>query len=215
MRALWVEDQSVIADAIELWLGVAMPELAVDKARSLAEVRQLAAAGHYDIVLLDWWLDPRTDGAQAIAVLRETGCDAPVLVFSNDERHEVMNKAKDAGAAAYLHKSAESEVVEKTIRYVLGGGVQRLPSRTTHEGTDPGSPLPSLDVRDVFPELTPRQADVLRQLMTGKSDKQIARHLGLSDTTVKTHVRAILQTLGVHSRGEAAYAARARGAGEA
>jgi two-component system, NarL family, nitrate/nitrite response regulator NarL len=215
MRALWVEDQSVIADAIELWLGVAMPELAVDKARSLSEVCQHAAGQVYDIVLLDWWLDPRTDGSRAIAALRDAGCTAPVLVFSNDERHEVMLKAREAGAAAYLHKSAESEVVEKTIRFVLGGGVQRLPARSAANGLEAGASLPALDVRDVFPELTPRQADVLRKLMTGKSDKQIARHLGLSDTTVKTHVRAILQTLGVHSRGEAAYAARARGAGEA
>ncbi len=75
-------------------------------------------------------------------------------------------------------------------------------------------PFPSLDVQVIFPELTPRQADVFRKLMRGASDKQIARDLHLSDTTVKTHVRAILQVLGVHSRGQATYQALSRGAGE-
>jgi DNA-binding NarL/FixJ family response regulator len=70
------------------------------------------------------------------------------------------------------------------------------------------------NVKTAFPELTARQADVFRELMRGLSDKQIARELGVSDTTVKTHVRAILQIVGVHKRGEAAFEARARGVSE-
>ena len=214
MRARWIEDHQLIGDSLEMLLQVMMPEVSLDKARDLDLGVNLARTIPYEVVLLDWWLG-QTDGVAAIKALRAAGCEAPILVVSGDERELVMREALAAGAVGYVTKSAEPEQLVKAIRDALQGVVARLPRRPIGEEIPSGAgPLPALDIRQVFPELTPRQGDVFRLLMRGESDKRIARDLGLSDTTVKSHVRAILQVVGVRSRGEAAYAARIRGAGE-
>jgi two-component system nitrate/nitrite response regulator NarL len=213
MRALWIEDHQLIGDSLEMLLQVLMPDVSLDKARDLDLAAGLVKTIAYEVVLMDWWLG-QSDGATTIKALREAGCEAPILVVSGDERELVMREALAAGAIGYVTKSAEPEQLVKAVRDALQGVVHRLPRRPPGE-SEAHAPLPALDVRQVFPDLTPRQSEVFRLLMRGESDKRIARDLGLSDTTVKSHVRAILQIVGARSRGEAAYAARSRGAGEA
>lgn len=212
MRALWIEDHQLIGDSLEMLLQVLMSDVSIDKARDIDIAVRFAESIPYELVLLDWWLG-QVDGATTIKALRTAGCLAPVLVVSGDERDVVLRQALAAGAVGYVTKSAEPEALIQAIRDALGGIVRRAP-RVAFHASEPLTPLPALDVREVFPELTSRQADVFRGLMRGEADKQIARDLGLSGTTVKTHVRAILQVVGVSSRGAAAYAARSRGAGE-
>jgi two-component system, NarL family, nitrate/nitrite response regulator NarL len=212
MRALWIEDHQLIAESLQMLVQVVMPEISLDKARDVDTATRLLGSIRYELVLLDWWLNG-SDGASVIKALRATGCCAPVVVVSGDEREAVMRSALEAGAAAYVPKSAPPAALVSAIRDVLAGVVQRPRRVRGADFSDSDAPLPALDVRMVFPDLTERQADVFRRLMKGESDKQIARDLGLSDTTVKTHVRAILQIVGVHSRGAATYAARSRGAG--
>jgi DNA-binding NarL/FixJ family response regulator len=89
------------------------------------------------------------------------------------------------------------------LRLVLSGGVY-LPSLVINS-----APLVAAEPRPApLADLTPRQRDVLMRLVQGKPNKIIARELGISDTTVKTHVSAVLQTLGVHNRTEAVFALR-------
>lgn len=207
MRALWIEDHPLIGDSLQLLLGVVLPALSLDKARDLASATRLAAAIPYELLLLDWWLGD-TDGSQAIPALRAAGCTAPIVVVSGDDREPVMRQALALGAAGYVRKSAEPQELVSTVQAVLAGGRPPAP---------PGVPgregLPPLDPALLFPALTGRQLDVLRALLRGQADKEIARSLAISDTTVKTHVRAILAALGVASRGEAAYAVRQAGRG--
>jgi DNA-binding NarL/FixJ family response regulator len=73
------------------------------------------------------------------------------------------------------------------------------------------APIHTRDIRDAFPQLTERQADVLRAALRGSSNKLIARELGISDGTVKTHLRAIYQELGTRNRTEAVYMAAEQG----
>lgn len=203
MRALWIEDHQLIGDALELLLQVELPELSLDKARDLPTALRLAEAIPYELLLLDWWLGEQ-DGEQTLAALRDAGCRAPVIVVSGDEREAVMRRAIQLGALGYVRKSAEPAELLATLRAVLAGDSPALPPA----GALSGRP-PALRLAQLFPELTPRQRDVFNGLLRGASDKQIARELGVSDSTVKTHVRVILQSLGVRSRGEAAFAAHA------
>jgi DNA-binding NarL/FixJ family response regulator len=213
MRALWIEDHQLIGDSLEVLLQVIMPEVSLDKARDVESARRLVRAFPYELVLLDWWLGGE-DGETAIRLLRDSGCKGPIIVVSGDDREPVMERALALGAFAYVPKSADPATLVGSIREALAGGSSRAP-RALHVTGRPGSaPVPTMDVEALFPELTIRQADVFRHLMRGLSNKQIARELGISDTTIKTHVRAILQIVGVSKRGEAAYQARARGAGE-
>lgn len=206
MRALWIEDHQLIGESLEMLLQVVMPELSLDKARDLHSARQLAQSIPYELVLLDWWLE-QSDGADAIAALRADGCQAPIVVVSGDDREPVMRRALDLGVAGYVRKSAGAQELIEALQTVLAGGKAfSPPSAPARSG------LPPLDLALLYPSLTPRQIDVLQQLMRGHSDKQIARLLGIGDTTVKSHVRAILQALKVRSRGEAAHRARSDGA---
>jgi DNA-binding NarL/FixJ family response regulator len=89
------------------------------------------------------------------------------------------------------------------VQTIADGGVY-LPSGG-------GSAIRTRDVRDAFPTLTERQADVLRAALRGSSNKLIGRELGISDGTVKTHLRAIYQELGTRNRTEAVYVAARQG----
>ncbi|MBB5205797.1 DNA-binding NarL/FixJ family response regulator [Inhella inkyongensis] len=204
MRVVWIEDHQLIGDSLELLLQVVMPELTLDKARDLHSAQQLVRTFPYKLVLLDWWLGD-VDGATSIAALREAGCEAPIVVVSGDEREPVLRSAQALGVAGYVRKSAEPQELIETLRTVLQGGHTPPPKATTRAS------LPS-DLQAHYPELTARQIDVFREMIRGSSDKQIARELGIGDTTVKSHVRSILALLGVRSRGEAAYRARSDGA---
>lgn len=215
MRALWIEDHQLIGDSLEMLLQVVMPEVSVDKARDLETALRLVAEFQYELVLLDWWLSGN-DGERAMRALRDAGCDVPIVVVSGDERPQVMSRAMSLGAVSYVPKSAEPAELMKAIRDVIAArpdGEHASPPDDV-PGRDAAAKAPhGADVRAAFPELTVRQADVFRLLMRGLSDKQIARDLGVSDTTVKSHVRAILQLVGVRKRGEAAFEARVRGVG--
>jgi DNA-binding NarL/FixJ family response regulator len=214
MRALWIEDHQLVGDSFELLLQLIMPDASLDKARDLESAKRLIETFPYELVLLDWWLGSQ-DGERSIRALRETHSHTPIIVVSGDDRDVVMDRALALGAAGYVSKGADPAALLDAVRVALRGGISR-PPRHTGRGNDvaPSGVVHPIDVEALYPELTPRQAEVFRALMRGTSDKQIARELDISDTTVKTHVRAILQIVGVHKRGEAAHEARVRGAGD-
>ncbi|MBB3178359.1 response regulator transcription factor [Variovorax sp. Sphag1AA] len=214
MRALWIEDHQLVGDSFELLLQLIMPDASLDKARDLDSARRLMETFPYELVLLDWWLGTH-DGERSIKMLRDAGRDTPIIVVSGDDRDVVMDRALALGASGYVPKSADPGALLEAVRVALQGGVSR-PPRQNSKPVDgaPGGIAQPVDVEILYPDLTPRQAEVFRALMRGSSDKQIARELDISDTTVKTHVRAILQIVGVHKRGEAAHEARVRGAGD-
>lgn len=214
MRALWIEDHQLIGQALEMLLHVVMPDLSLDMAPDLESALPLAQAVPYQLVLLDWWLGGH-DGASAIHELRAISADVPIIVVSGDDREPVMRQAFALGAAGYVPKSADPAALVEAIRVALAGRVSH-PRWPRHDAASPGhlGVVHALDLQTVFPELTPRQADVFRALMRGLCDKQIARDLDISDTTVKSHVRAILETVGVHKRTQAVWEALRRGAGD-
>lgn len=211
MRALWIEDQQLIVDALQQLLHLKMPEVSLDKARDLDTALRLTESIRYELLLLDWWLGTQ-DGEIALHALRAAGCKVPVLIVSGDEREPVMRRAMALGAVGFVPKSADPDTLVDAIRLAMRGVVS--PPAPSGADASAGGLLPPLDITFAYPALTARQAEVFRELMRGHGDKQIARNLGISDTTVKTHVRAILQIVGVHKRGEAAHAARMLGARE-
>lgn len=156
-----------------------------------------------DVVLLDMRM-PQASGLEVLRRLREAGQGMPVamLTTSADER-DVIDSLQ-AGAQGYLLKDMEPDeligalgdivagrtVVAKELTGVLAKAVQ---------GEQPPPEAPS-----AFADLTPREREILCHLAAGQSNKAIARELGISDGTVKLHVKAILRKLSVHSRVEAA-----------
>ena len=172
------------------------------------EGSRLAAELEPDVVLLDL----RMPGFDGLSVLeRLTALDpAPAVVMlttSSDERDLVTSLR--AGARGYLLKDMEPERLVDSLAAVVDGETVIAPEMTSvlakvvkGDGDTPGS-----GQRGRFSSLTPREFEILRHLAEGRSNKAIARELGITDGTVKLHVRSILRKLDVRSRVEAAVVA--------
>ena len=164
---------------------------------------RLAAELAPDVVLLDLRM-PELDGLSVldrIAAL-DLGCAVVMLTTSSDERDLVTSLR--SGARGYLLKDMEPEQLVDALAAVVEGETVVAPEMTSvlakvvKGGTvESGQP-------DRFSSLTPREFEILRHLSEGQSNKEIARDLGITDGTVKLHVRSILRKLEVRSRVEAA-----------
>ena len=164
---------------------------------------RLAAELAPDVVLLDLRM-PELDGLsvlERIAAL-DLGCAVVMLTTSSDERDLVTSLR--SGARGYLLKDMEPEQLVDALVAVTEGETVVAPEMTSvlakvvKGGTvDSGQP-------DRFSSLTPREFEILRHVSEGQSNKEIARDLGITDGTVKLHVRSILRKLEVRSRVEAA-----------
>lgn len=212
MKVLLVDDQRLLRDALQLLIATRHPEIALDVAGTEAAAVAALHAGCHELVLLDWWLGS-CDAARCFERLREVAPAARIVVLSADESPATVTQALELGAAGFLPKSmlATDELVD-AIQLIAHGGIyvpSFQPRRTSDVGR-PGWATVALDA--CFPEVTARQRDVLRVLLRGRSDKQIARELDIAPTTVKSHLKALYRTIDVSSRAEAVSLAARRGA---
>jgi len=178
------------------------PELEViGEAADGAEAVRVARELKPDVVLMDM-LMPVMDGVAATAAIRRELPDTEVIALTSVLEDEKVIGAVRAGAIGYLLKDTEADDLRRAIKAAANGQVQLSPkaaARLMREVRAPDSPE----------ALTERETDVLRLLAQGKSNKEIAHQLSLSEKTVKTHVSNILAKLGVPSRTQAAlYAVR-------
>lgn len=196
MKLLLVDDHALLREALSLLLTATWPGLQVLQAGSLAEACVLADA-HPDLrlVLLDLGL-PDAQGLHSLQVLRARAPGARHVVLSAQDQPALVLQAIDAGAAGFVPKTAHLAQMQAALRVVLDGGIH-LPA-----GLAPPNPAPAAGPGDE-PLLTARQREVLGLLVDGLPNKTISRRLGLSGSTVKTHMEAIYRQLGVHSRAQA------------
>jgi len=165
--------------------------------------------GKYDLILTDLRM-PGWPGFSGIQALREKQPEAKVVVVSASEAHHDVRDALEHGSAGYIPKSSSVKIMLSALDLIFSGGVY-VPPTVLREGTaaDTGA-----DSRAAMPPadpaleqlLTQRQREVLERLREGKSNKQIAHELGLSEGTVKIHMTAIFKSLGVRNRTQAAMA---------
>jgi DNA-binding NarL/FixJ family response regulator len=200
---LLVDDHALFREGLALLLRQVDEGVVVRHAASVPQALQrLDEGGRPDLILLDMVL-PGEQGLDALKRMREQAEEVPIVVLSGAEDAQLVRDCIDCGAMGFIPKASDSRVMAAALRLVLSGGVY-LPSLAIQ-----GAPPAAADTRPApFGELTPRQRDVLMRLVQGKPNKIIARELGISDTTVKTHVSAVLQCLGVHNRTEAVFALR-------
>lgn len=218
MRALLVDDEELVLDGLGAYLQLAWPELVLDQARDMASATELAAAVRHELVLLDWCMAGADgqpgDVAAFIQALRQRPGGAPAIVLvSGADPDLCAQQVRQLGLAGHVPKSAGGPALLQAMRTALAGGVYRpdgpllARARATARRPDAAARPEPQQLRQRFPELTERQSQVLAILACGASDKQIARELGLSLNTVRSHVRMVLAVLGVQRRGEAAHAA--------
>ena len=161
-----------------------------------------------DLVLLDLRL-PDMDGLEALAAIRAGFPALPVVIVSASENKQDIMAALRLGALGFVSKASSAEVLENALRLVLAGDVY-LSSGLMLSADGTGADWPR-NLEGATRGLTDRQAQVMRLMAKGESNKQIARALNLSESTVKVHVTAILRALGVTSRAQAIVAALQQG----
>ena len=164
---------------------------------------RLVAERGPDVVLLDLRM-PELDGLSVLERLmaRDPGCAVVMLTTSSDERDLVTSLR--AGARGYLLKDMEPDRLVDALAAVVDGETVVAPEMTSVLAKIVKGEAVESGQRGRFSPLTPRELEILRHLAEGLSNKAIARELGITDGTVKLHVRSILRKLEVRSRVEAA-----------
>jgi len=196
VRVLIADDHSVVRQGLRMFLG-SDPELEiVGEAGDGAEALRLARQLKPDVVLMDL-LMPVMDGIAATAAIRRDLPDVEVVALTSVLEDASVVEAVRVGAIGYLLKNTEAPELRRAIKAAAAGQVQLSPQAAARLVREVKAPQNA-------ESLTDRETDVLRLLAQGKSNKEIAHRLSISEQTVKTHVRHILSKLGVSSRMQAA-----------
>ena len=202
MRALIIDDHTLFRDGLQGLLERHNIEVVASLGDGQEGIR-LAQTLLPDIVLLDMRM-PTITGLEVLKNLQANKFEAPVVMLttSNDERDLV--EALRNGAKGYLLKEMEPDDVVAALREIVKGETVVAPNLTQILArVVKGEPILETEPSPID-DLTPREAEILSLLAEGQSNKVIARNLGISDGTVKLHVKAILRKLNIHSRVEAA-----------
>lgn len=212
MRTLVIDDEQLVLEGLEAFLQASLPDISLDKTADLNTAIGLAASVKYQLVLLDWHLangeGSRVDGRRVIHAIRANGQDVPILIVSGDGDAPWHDLVMEMNLSGMVHKSSPGQSLLDAIQVAMNGGVYlpRLPqSKRQISAVHPMAAGSSASIRQRFADLTDRQCEVFEVMARGMSDKQIARELGISESTVKTHVRGILDAVGVRRRGEAIF----------
>jgi DNA-binding NarL/FixJ family response regulator len=218
MRVLLVDDHALFREGVAMLLQPMQESMEILEADSCEEAFEvLSRSGPVDLVLIDLAM-PGGSGLDGLRRLREEYPGMPAVALSSSDDLSTVLGALDAGAMGFVPKSSTSAILIGALRLILAHGIYLPPSaflagrapevRPAAPGTDPAMPAdPPSTCRPADLGLTPRQADVLRQILQGKSAKLIGRDLNLSESTVKQHTGSVLRALNVTTRTQAVLAA--------
>ena len=235
MEILIVDDHELFRDGIKLVLGKIDEIENIETVESGAQAISMIEEGEdFDVVLLDYNL-PEESGIEILKALKELAPEIPIVMLSAEESPNLIQEAINSGANGFITKNSSSEVMVSAVKLVLSGGLYippqvlfnnsasiqtRQPSFSPNPspntsplgvklpGTKPGQASGS---QESIYGLTERQKEVLSHMSAGLSNKEIAKVLNMSPSTVKVHVSAILRELSVSNRVQAISKAKEHG----
>ena len=203
MRVLIIDDHALFRVGLQELL-TRRDITVIDAVGDGAEGVRIAQESLPDIVLLDLRM-PVMDGLTVLRRLRESGLTMPVAMLTTSTEERDLVESLRNGAQGYLIKDMEPDEVVSALQEIVDGNTVVAPELTgVLAKVVQGGGSDALPPEDPFGELTPREREILCHVAEGQSNKVIARNLGISDGTVKLHVKAVLRKLNVHSRVEAA-----------
>lgn len=202
-RLLICDDHPAVRVGVRTAAVSSVPGCEVTEAGTAAHVLQLLRSDQpFELLILDVHL-PDGNGLAILDEIRALRPRLHVWITSGEQNEELMAAALNGGANGYLPKSVTEEVLATALRDASAGRII-LPTnyggRAPRPAWDPAKALSVAGATLKHLGLTPRQQDVLGCLLRGQSNKHIARELDISDGTVKTHIAAIFNALGVNSR---------------
>jgi two-component system, NarL family, response regulator LiaR len=199
IRVVIADDHKIVRQGLRFLLsqesGIEVAGEAADGVAALEAVRALRP----DVVLLDLFM-PGLDGIAVLKALQADGLASGVLVLTSSQDDAHLVQAIRAGALSYLPKTADVDQVVASVRAAARGESVLLPAATARLLRE----LRRGSAADPLGRLTPRERDVLTEVARGRSNREIARALSVSEETVKSHVSSILAKLGLADRTQAA-----------
>lgn len=205
---LIVDDHPFVHDVMREVVRAVLPDATVHAEKFLpAALDRARAAGRLDLVLLDLGL-PACPGIDALRRFREEFPNVPVAIISATDDGTTVRAALNAGAVGYIPKTSTPQMMIAALRVIAAGGTY-VPREALADVPQSKAFTPIGEARTVPDRiyLTERQVEILRLMVKGTGNRQIARQLGIAESTVKQHAHAVFQILGVANRSEAITAA--------
>jgi len=206
IKVLIVDDQIMVREGFSVLLG-AMPDIeVVGEAVNGREAVAQVAALRPDVVLMDIRM-PELNGIDATREIVAADADAKVLVLTTFDLDEYVYQALRAGASGFLLKDASARQLAEGVRVVAAGEALLAPTVTKRlitEFAKSADTAPKAPAVAQIGELTERETEVLVLIAQGLSNQEIAGHLVVAESTIKTHVSRILVKLGLRDRTQAA-----------
>lgn len=194
LRVLIADDHDLFSDMLKAFLETIDGSIQVETARCLSgALHLLKTDAHVDLILLDFNM-PGMNSASGLATVRQHAPDTPAAFISGSMRRRDVLAAMAAGAAGFIPKTSSAKALKGALSILLNG--ERFLPATFLDGES--EPVPSSPG-----QLTAREGEVLEQLAGGRSNKEIADNLQISDLTVKTHLQKIFRKIGAKSRADA------------
>jgi DNA-binding NarL/FixJ family response regulator len=198
------DDHPLFRTAIKEALEAEQGETRFLEANSFESLQKLVdEQQEVDLVLLDLHM-PGVSGFAGLVYLCKRYPSVPVVIISANEDPVVIQRALQHGAAGFIPKSSSIETITSAIAAVLMGEIW---SPETTASDLPGNNVSEVELAERMSKLTPQQFKVLMMMSKGLLNKQIAYELGVSEATIKAHVTAIMNKLGVNNRTQAVLAA--------
>lgn len=198
-RVLIADDHPMVRDGLRTVIAVAFDQCELFEASSIEEAAGIIdREGDFDLVLLDLNM-PGTNGFSGLVTMRDRFPSVPIVIVSAAQERGLARSAVAAGASGFIPKSLRRSAIVDAIKMIVAGDIF-LPD--VEEG-DEAADAETADILARIDTLTPQQKIVLKLVVEGKLNKQIAYELDVSMTTVKAHVSAILSKLRVFSRTQA------------
>ena len=209
-RLVIADDHPLFRGALREAVSGLLQQVEIAEAGSFDEAADLLErGGDVDLILLDLAM-PGVRGFSGLMYLRAQYPSVPVIVVSANDDPVAIRRCMEFGASGFIPKTVGVEAMRAAISRILGGGVWTPPDVDLAARADDET----AELMARMATLTPQQVRVLMMLSEGLLNKQIAFQLGVSEATVKAHVSAILQKLGVESRTQAVIAAAKIEAGQ-
>jgi len=203
LRVLIADDHDLLRDTLVLFLeseGGMVAETVADLPAAIAAIRRGPA---YDLVLLDLAM-PGMNGLEGLEQILALDGGQRVALISGTGTPELAERALALGAAGYVPKTLAAKSLVNAVRFMaMGEQYAPLDFLRAAASEEPAHPLRE--------RLTRREAEVLEGLVEGKSNKEIARDLEVTEPTVKLHVKTLYRKIGAHNRTQAAMIARDAG----
>lgn len=191
MRVLVADDHELFLKGLEFILRDSYPDIELVFAHNYAEIFAfLESDRRFDLLMTDLAM-PKGKWQEALPHIHMLLPSTPIIILSAVFDKEIVQKTMDIGVSGYIPKTSPNAVIISAMNLVMAGGMYIPPELLNNQ------PEQSAEASHI---LTPRQIDVIRAVAEGKSNKQIAYELGLSEGTVKLHVTAILKLLNVNNR---------------